>query len=240
MSIPDEHAAAVRREEVARRGLRDQVSDAILDLIVHGGVAAGERLRIDGLAAELRVSQTPVREALAHLERTGLVTREGFKGYRVAEPLTPEQGAQLMDVREMIELQATRWFAEQLPHRVDDLRSAHARHQQRAAELADRLRADTVDMPAFREYFEADAAFHRVIYAGARNAFLEQLAADLGGHLHRLRETVLHHTYDMGPAVTEHAGILAAAEAGDPDLVVAAMRRHMDGVRSRSVRPVRR
>ncbi len=236
MSIPDGHDGLSRPRETARRGLRDQVSDAVLDLILRGRVAAGGRLRIDGLAAELGVSQTPVREALAHLERTGLVIREGFKGYRVAEPLTAEQGAQLMDVREMIEMQATRWFAEHLPDRVQELRAAQARHEQMAAEVAERLSTDTVDMPAFRSYFEADAAFHRVIYAGAHNPFLEQVAIDLGGHLHRLRETVLHHTYDMSQAVCEHALILAAAETGDSERMVAAMRRHMDGVRARSVR----
>lgn len=236
MTVPDHHDSRPGPREVARRGLRDQVYDALLDLIVRGSVAPGERLRIDGLAASLRVSQTPVREALANLERTGLVIREGFKGYRVAEPLTPDQGAQLMDVREMIEVQATRWFATHLPHGVDDLRSAHARHVQAAAEVAERLRADTVDMPAFRQYFDADAAFHRVIYAGTGNHFLEQMADDLGGHLHRLRETVLHHTYDMSQAVAEHAAILQAAEAGDAEGMIAAMQQHMEGVRDRSVR----
>lgn len=233
MSVPD-HGDAPR--EIARRGLRDQVYDAVLDLIVRGSVAPGERLRIDGLAADLRVSQTPVREALANLERTGLVTREGFKGYRVAEPLTDEQGAQLMGVREMIELQATRWYAAQLPGGVADLQTAHAGHVRAAAEVSELLGDGTVDMPAFRKYFEADAAFHRVIYAGSGNHFLMQMVEDLGGHLHRLRETVLHRTYDMSQAVAEHAAILAAAQEGDPDAMVAAMQQHMAGVRARSVR----
>ncbi|SDT23174.1 GntR family transcriptional regulator [Microlunatus soli] len=233
MSVPD-HAGGPR--EIARRGLRDQVYDALFDLIVQGSVAAGERLRIDGLAADLRVSQTPVREALANLERTGLVTREGFKGYRVAEPLTDQQGAELMDAREMIEIQATRWYAAQLPGGVDDLRAAHAGHVTAAAEVSELLRDGTVDMPAFRHYFDADAAFHRVIYVGSGNHFLMQMATDLGGHLHRLRETVLHRTYDMGQAVAEHAAVLKAAEAGDPDRMVAAMQQHMAGVRERSVR----
>ena len=234
MTIPDHDQRPSVPQEVARRGLRDQVYDAVLDLIVRGSVGPGERLRIDGLASTLKVSQTPVREALAHLERTGLVTREGFKGYRVAEPLTREQAAELMDVREMLELQATQWYAAHLPDGVDDLRAAHDRHVRTAAAVAERIQHQTVDMPAFRDYFAADADFHRVIYAGTRNHFLLQMAEDLGGHLHRMRETILHQSYDMGQAVDEHAAILAGAEAGDADAMMEAMRRHMAGIRERS------
>jgi DNA-binding GntR family transcriptional regulator len=212
------------------------VYDAVLDLILEGTISPGERLRIDGVAADLKVSPTPVREALAHLERTGLVTREGFKGYRVAAPLTAAQGDQLMDAREMIELQATRWFARRLPAGVDDLRAAHDGHVRAAAETSDSLAGGSLDMPTFRKYFDADAAFHRVIYVGSGNQFLVQLADDLGGHVHRLRENVRHHTYDMNQAVAEHAGVLAAAQSGDEDAMVAAMQRHMAGVRERSVR----
>ncbi|QDP98704.1 GntR family transcriptional regulator [Microlunatus elymi] len=237
MTIPDHESQRAEPPEVARRGLRDQVYDAVLDLIVRGSIGPGERLRIDGLAGSLKVSQTPVREALAHLERTGLVTREGFKGYRVAEPLTPAQAAELMDVREMLEVQAAQWYAAHLPDGVDDLRAAHARHVRTAAAVAERIQHQTVDMPAFREYFAADAAFHRVIYTGTRNHFLLQMAEDLGGHLHRMRETILHRSYDMGQAVAEHAAILAAAEDGDAGALVEAMRRHMAAIRDRSANP---
>ena len=45
--------------------------------IVHGKLAPGERLRSDALANELRVSRTPVREALRMLEAEGLVEHAG-------------------------------------------------------------------------------------------------------------------------------------------------------------------
>ena len=67
-----------------RRGLRDAVYDRILDQLLRGETEAGGRLSIETLARELSVSATPVREALVQLERTGLVTREALRGYRVA------------------------------------------------------------------------------------------------------------------------------------------------------------
>ena len=67
---------------IERRGLRDHVYDHILQLLLSGDAAPGERLSIDTIARQLDVSPTPVREAMVQLERTGLVTREALKGYR--------------------------------------------------------------------------------------------------------------------------------------------------------------
>ncbi|MGA2944256.1 MAG: GntR family transcriptional regulator, partial [Xanthobacteraceae bacterium] len=46
----------------------DAVYQTLRHGIVHGDLAPGERLRSDALASELRVSRTPVREALRKLE----------------------------------------------------------------------------------------------------------------------------------------------------------------------------
>ncbi len=53
--------------------LRESACVALRDAIVDGTLAAGEQLRDNELGARLNVSRTPIREALARLERTGLV-----------------------------------------------------------------------------------------------------------------------------------------------------------------------
>ncbi len=68
----------------SRAALSDSVSAALRARIVDGSYGPGEPVRIDIVARELEVSQTPVREALARLEATGLVVREALRGYRVA------------------------------------------------------------------------------------------------------------------------------------------------------------
>src|SRR3954447_24962481 len=92
---PDATGGAI----VQRRALRDGVYDAILEMLLAGQATPGESLAIDGLARQLGVSPTPVREALVQLEHTGLVTRAALKGYRVAPPLNPAGVAELMDAR---------------------------------------------------------------------------------------------------------------------------------------------
>ena len=57
--------------------------DRIRHGILTGQLAPGERLIAQRLAEDLGLSRTPVKEALASLEREGLVTRTGNWGYRV-------------------------------------------------------------------------------------------------------------------------------------------------------------
>ena len=85
---------------IERRGLRDHVYERILQLLLSGEAAPGARLSIDTIARQLNVSPTPVREAMVQLERTGLVTREALKGYRVAPPLGL---AQLQELHQLVE-----------------------------------------------------------------------------------------------------------------------------------------
>ena len=59
--------------------LLDQVRDHILS----GSVGAGRPVRQDALAAELGISKSPLREALARLEQEGLVRAEANRGFFV-------------------------------------------------------------------------------------------------------------------------------------------------------------
>ena len=77
--------------------------EELLASLVDGRHEPGDALSIDGVARELEVSPTPVREALARLESTGLVTRIAMRGYRVAPTLSTEELAELMDARLAIE-----------------------------------------------------------------------------------------------------------------------------------------
>src|SRR6476660_10157017 len=88
---------------VSRQVLADHVYEALLVALMDGRLEAGTPVSIDGMARELDVSPTPVREALARLEATGMVRRTALRGYRVAPLFTADQIADLMDARLAIE-----------------------------------------------------------------------------------------------------------------------------------------
>lgn len=69
----------------ARRVLREDVADAIRNSIMVGELRRGSRLDVTGLAADLDVSQLPVREALIALAAEGLVRAVPRRGYYVEE-----------------------------------------------------------------------------------------------------------------------------------------------------------
>ncbi|GAB3744590.1 GntR family transcriptional regulator [Microlunatus parietis] len=216
-----------------RRALRDQVYDRVLELLLSGEIAAGERLSIDTMARDLSVSPTPVREALVQLERTGLVTREALKGYRVAPPLDPEQLTELFDARIMLEETAARLSTAATDRLLPDLREAHARHRAASDEVL-AAGAEPVPLPVTQRYFDADRAFHDVIFAHSGNRYLVQMYDGLGALTHRMRQAALRGPEDVREAVAEHEAVLKAYE-NDPATASEALRRHVTGVRNRSL-----
>ncbi len=226
----------LRIGELERRGLRDRVYDLVLEMLLEGDLDPGSRLSIDTLAKQLDVSPTPVREAMVQLERTGLVTREALKGYRVAPPFGPEELSELFDARLMLEVEATRLAVPHAAELLPRLREAHDLHQAWAQQVAEAMEEGEGSMRVTQEYFAADAAFHRAIFESASNRFLLAMHDDLGALTHRLRQAVIRGVNDVEEAHAEHADVLDAIERGDAEAAMVAMRAHIEGVRTRSVR----
>src|SRR3954464_1189702 len=105
---------------VMRSVLRDQIKDAIVERILDGFYAPGERIVEIRVAEEFGVSQAPVREALRELEILRLVVSEPFRGARV-RGVRPEEIAEIYPVRAALEEVAARAAAPQLVDRVEPL-----------------------------------------------------------------------------------------------------------------------
>jgi hypothetical protein len=70
---------------VPRNLLRDAVFTRLLSSILRGEYRRGQRLRLDAIAADMRVSRTPVREALVPLETLRLVDVQRYVGVVIAD-----------------------------------------------------------------------------------------------------------------------------------------------------------
>lgn len=70
------------------------IATKIIELIGSEGLAAGAHLPAQWLADRLRVSRSPVNEALGLLEDKGIVRRERNRGYFLAQPVQLAAGAQ--------------------------------------------------------------------------------------------------------------------------------------------------
>ena len=222
---------------VQRRVLRDGVYDAILEMLLDGQVSPGESLAIDGLARELGVSPTPVREALGQLEHTGLVTRTALKGYRASPPLTPAGMAELMEARALVEVAAMRRAMPVTAEVLSELEVVNKQHQSAALRVRkmEERHPGRHDWTTLRKYYTVDWDFHLIFLRNCHNMYLLEMAESLAPHIHRLRQTMHHGAIDVEQAVAEHATILDAVRGGDPEAAVAAMSDHIYAVRSRAL-----
>jgi DNA-binding GntR family transcriptional regulator len=199
----------------------------ILAYLMDGNLPAGAPISIDGMARALDVSPTPVREALARLEATGLVSRVALRGYRVAPRLTPEELAQLMDARRVIEPANAALATERATKKLTDA-------LERA--VADMRRAPLGPTFAqFRTYWEADERFHRLIAEHTGNRFLLAAYQALGGQVQRFRYFAGVGVTDAAAATSEHAAILEAISRRDPELAAARMETHIRNAKERAL-----
>ncbi|GAB7189499.1 FCD domain-containing protein [Kineococcus sp. NUM-3379] len=207
------------------RGLTDGVQEALLGLLMDREVAPGAPLRTEALAARLGVSATPVREALARLESTGLVERTVRRGYRAAPLLGAQELEQLLDVRLVVEPGiAARACRRAGPEQVAALRASVA--AQRSSPTGPGYRH-------FKAYLAADWAFHQLLAEATGNPFLVRTLDSFRGFVHRLHQDE-ERIEDSAESVAEHESVIAALVAGDERAASEAMREHLEGVRERA------
>ena len=199
---------------VARVVLREQVKELILERILNGEYAPGDRLVETRIAQELGTSQAPVREALRDLELLRFVESEPFRGARV-RAVSEEELAEIYPVRAAIEEVAAREAALRLDGRLDALEQ----------EIAAMHRAtDAGDLHAQVEH---DVNFHRLIVEASGNSILVDVWNALRVES-RTAITTLKTGIDGHEIAEMHRPVLEALEAKDPEQAGAMLRRHVE------------
>jgi len=144
-----------------RNALATEVYDNLLDALMDGRLAAGDRLVMDRLADDLGVSRSPVRDALLRLHREGVVEPGGRRGYLV-------RAASDSDIHHFYDARmAVEGFAAGLLSSAGD-------------EVWNSLRALLDDLAAkaagtVRESFDANRTFHRHVVEMTGNTYLTDM-----------------------------------------------------------------
>lgn len=200
---------------VTRQTLAEGVYERVLDAILGGRLPAGEDLNAVALARELRVSRTPVQEALRRLQADGLVRYDERRKLTVAR-FTRTDVIEIYQVRGLLESAAAEMAAQAISE------DALARLIEAAEELQD-FRAD----PDWcRRAIEFDLLFHDRIAEGCGNRHLGQEIA----RYRRLVRGFCHLTgspANLKAAFLEHQPILEAIRDGDPSSAREAMHIHI-------------
>lgn len=205
----------------------DKVYEVLLRQLMAGSRAPGDSLNISVLSHEFEVSQTPLREALARLEHSGLVHREALRGYFVADRLTPDEIVKLSEVRLLVEPAIARNAAlRRTPEFIADV-------QRSANDLLSVADGADSSTDAFRMYWVADHTFHSLLATQSGNSFLRLVYDVLGGQIQRFRLFSKFGNTSARHAGEEHQRIIDALELGDADLAEQAMIDHVNAARDR-------
>jgi len=202
---------------VRRVSLGNDVYEALLSRLISLKISPGSHINVDSLAKELGVSQTPIRAALVRLESEGLVIKTHLVGYSAAPLPNRQRFEQIYELRLVLEPIAAAKAAHGLGAAgLTILRDAHSA----MAELA----SDNARL-AYGKFAMRDAEFHAHINNAPGCELIGETLARLHTHMHLFR--LLFHSRVTKEAITEHAAILAALEAGDANAAAEAMKRHI-------------
>jgi DNA-binding GntR family transcriptional regulator len=197
-----------------------QVYDRLRDMIAAMSLEPGLALSEKTLAVEMRVSRTPVREALIRLSEEGLVDIYPQFGSFVA-PIRMSAVLHAQFVRGALECALARAAAE----RGD--RGSIAAVESIIVEQEKAVR--TTDDAAF---FELDERMHEALAIAAGQGSVWPIVQQSKIHLDRVRRLLLPADLKVRHLVGEHARILDAIVAGDAAGAADAMRRHLDGLQA--------
>lgn len=192
----------------------DAVHEVLRQSIIDGELKPGLRLRSDALATEMRVSRTPVREALRKLEAEGFVVRSGTSGL-IVRALTEQDLTELFYVREALEGMAARLTAmNATPAEIAEIR-----------ELLEDIDA-VARRGDIKRLRRLTGEFHRRVCQASHNARLSQ---SLNALLDQVRQNPVT-TLDLAgrplEAVKEYRRLLKAIEDRDADRAEKMAREH--------------
>ncbi|SDK58854.1 transcriptional regulator, GntR family [Glycomyces sambucus] len=194
------------------------VADRLRDMITHGGLAPGERLKEAELAAALHVSRGPVREAIALLTAEGLVETQRYRGARVIS-LTARDIEEVYSLRLAIERLAMARAAERL---TPELRAA-------LDGVLDRMRDLPETAPA-ADVAALDLEFHDLVYEAAAHARLDRTWAPIRGQVAVFLHSRTDGDYFRSTSHAKHLRLRDALATGDPAAAVAAIEDHIGWV----------
>ncbi len=170
------------------------------------------------LAQDHGVSRTPVREAMAQLEREGFVRSVPRRGIFVVRK-TKQEVIELITAWAALEIMAARLITTiASDEEIATLRKMFTKFEN--GELHARL----------DEYSEVNIEFHQSIIRMSRNRVLTDLAANLFTHMRMIRRQTIGEEDRADRSIRDHMNIIQALEARDTARAEELVRAHALGL----------
>jgi len=170
------------------------------------------------LASDLGISRTPVREAMAQLEREGFVRSVPRRGIYVVRK-TKQEVIELITAWAALESMAARLITQNAAD--EEIATLHRMFTKfENGELHARL----------DEYSEVNIEFHQSIIRMSRNRVLIDLAENLFTHMRMIRRKTIGEEDRADRSIRDHLNIIQALEARDTERAEDLVRNHALGL----------
>ncbi len=205
---------------IQRPVLHEQVANRLRQMLVEGRIAPGAKLNERTLCEELRISRTPLREAIKMLAAEGLVELLPNRG-SVAVQLSEADVHKTFEVMAGLEALSGELAAKRITDReLAEIKALH--HEMLAAFIRKDLSV----------YYRLNAAIHRSINAAAKNPVLTATYNQVNARLQALRFRSNQDGEKWSRAVEEHEAMVHALEARDAAALSRVLTSHLDNKRA--------
>jgi DNA-binding GntR family transcriptional regulator len=204
-----------------RETFKDKAYTALRNVIMSSDIYRSRTdLRLDErqLAQDFGISRTPVREAMAQLEREGFVRSVPRRGVYVVRK-TKREVIEMIQAWAALESMAARLITESASDEdISGLRRMFATFE------GDKLHAK------LDEYSEVNINFHQALIELSGNQALIRLAANLFTHMRMIRGATIGEDDRVERSIRDHMNIIQALEARDTERAEDLVRQHALGL----------
>ena len=183
--------------------------------IVSGRLRPNERLVESDISQRMKISRTPVREALKLLETQGYLSRMPSGGLIVTDH-SPSQIRNLYEIREALETMALKLACQR----------ATEREIEQAKELHERM-FETVKKRDINQFIELNSAFHNQLFSSCGNEQLWSLLRTFRDQYFDRRLVHVFNTSDWHNMPKQHQKLLDAVRQRNPRLAEKAVHKHI-------------
>ncbi len=187
--------------------------DQLHEAIETGLLKPGDRISVNALAETLKISRTPVREAISWLETDGLIVHEAYHG-RVVGSLNIQMVNELYAIRKVLEVAAAGMAAQN----ASDAEIMVLR------EMLD-FEKSIFQNPVERE--RHNRRFHKAIYRSANNRYLISTLSALQTPMILLGPATAADPKRLQSAYEEHVELVDAIGRHDVAAAQDSMARHL-------------
>ncbi len=201
-------------------GSTGKVYEYLFDEIIQNRIKPGGAISEADIAARLKSSRTPVRDAMLVLESEGLITRYPSRGCFVS-PVTVQDVEEIFELRTLLEVSALR---RALPLIPDEL----------LENLETRLLALSPEKAA-EAYYETDRELHSLILGYCGNGRLLDFLGILNAQIERVRVISAKKPDRLLHSRQEHLELVAALRRRDLPQAEALLIAHIGNVRNNAI-----